>query len=99
MDAWLYRPTRIEPLRVIANVATDIADRAPYPSDRLFVHKDKYRPAGIRARDVSAVIVTRGNVDLQPILDTLPYDDIVVWDNSKRPTDLKILGRYEALEE
>ncbi len=47
---------------------------------------------------VSAVIVTRGNVDLQPILDTLPYQDVVVWDNSERD-DAKILGRYLALDE
>jgi hypothetical protein len=31
---------------------------------------------------VSAVIVTRGDVDLTPILDSLIFDDVVVWDNS-----------------
>lgn len=47
---------------------------------------------------VSAVIVTRGNVNLNPILETLPYDDVVVWDNSRRQ-DWKIYGRYVAIEE
>lgn len=33
--------------------------------------------------NVSAVIVTRGNVDLQPVLDSLPKEwERVVWDNS-----------------
>lgn len=46
--------------------------------------------------DVTAVIVTRGDVDLQPIIDSLiDYDDIVVWDNSVRP-DWKVAGRYVA---
>jgi hypothetical protein len=48
----------------------------------------------LSANDVSAVIVTRGDVDLRPILDTLPYEDVVVWDNSKFPSDSKVLGRY-----
>ena len=37
---------------------------------------------GLDTSDVSAVIVTRGNVDLAPVIDKLPYDDIVVWNNS-----------------
>jgi hypothetical protein len=45
---------------------------------------------------VSAVIVTRGNVDLSPILDGLPFEDVMVWDNSKE-SDLLVYGRYEAL--
>ena len=48
---------------------------------------------------VSAVLVTRGDVDMQPILDTLPYSDVVIWDNSKRPHDMKPFGRYLAMEE
>lgn len=55
----------------------------------------------LSARDmgpVSACLVTRGDVDLAPVLATLPYDDIVVWDNSKR-RDLGIYGRYAAIEE
>lgn len=45
---------------------------------------------------VSAVLVTRGDVDMAPILDSLPFDDVVVWDNSKEE-DLGIFGRYEAI--
>ena len=47
---------------------------------------------------VSACLVTRGNVDLEPILATLPYDDVVVWNNSERE-DLGIYGRYAAIAE
>ena len=47
---------------------------------------------------ISAVLVTKGDVDMAPLLSTLPFDDIVVWDNSKRE-DLKVLGRYAAVKE
>jgi hypothetical protein len=47
---------------------------------------------------VSACLVTRGDCDLTPILETLPFDDIVVWNNSVRE-DLGIYGRYAAIEE
>lgn len=50
-------------------------------------------------RDISAVIVTRGDVDLSPILATLPYEDVVVWDNSARPFDAGVFGRYLAMLE
>jgi hypothetical protein len=50
--------------------------------------------------NVSAVIVTRGDVDLSPVLDSLPRDwQKVVWDNSKREQDLAVYGRYAAIEE
>ena len=49
--------------------------------------------------DVTACLVTRGDVDLQPILETLPYPNVVVWDNSKRPRDLKTYGRFAAIRE
>lgn len=52
----------------------------------------------ITAAAVSAVLVTRGDVDVSGILDTLPYDDVVIWDNSQRE-DLKTYGRYAALTE
>jgi hypothetical protein len=42
---------------------------------------------------VSAVIVTRGDVDLGPVLDSLIFDDVVVWDNSKEPEDQGTYGR------
>lgn len=53
---------------------------------------------GVRLEDVSAVIVTRGDVDLQPVLDSLPFTEIVIWDNSRRD-DLKVYGRYAAIDE
>lgn len=48
--------------------------------------------------DVTACLVTRGNVDMQPILDSLIFDNVIVWDNSKR-VDEKAYGRYAAAEE
>ena len=57
------------------------------------------RPVTVRPSDVAAVLVTRGDVDLTPIIDTLPYDDVVIWDNSRRPTDLVVYGRYAAIQE
>ncbi len=49
--------------------------------------------------DVSAVLVTRGDVDLTPIIETLPYGEVVVWDNSTRPVDYGVFGRYVAIAE
>ncbi len=52
--------------------------------------------------DLSAVVVTRGNVSLEPILDSFTdagIHDFVVWDNSRRPDDLGVFGRYAALPE
>lgn len=49
--------------------------------------------------DVSAVLVTRGDVDLGPIIETLPYGELVIWDNSKRPYDAGVFGRYVAIGE
>lgn len=49
--------------------------------------------------NVSAVLVTRGDVDMQPVLDTLPFDDVVIWDNKQRGIDLKVYGRYAAMPE
>jgi hypothetical protein len=47
--------------------------------------------------NVSAVVVTRGDVDLAPIVETIPADyDLVVWNNSERPFDARIFGRYLA---
>ena len=47
---------------------------------------------------VSACLVTRGDVDMQPIIDSLPFDDIVIWNNAERE-DLGIYGRYAAIAE
>lgn len=45
---------------------------------------------------ISAVLVTKGDVDLTPILQTLPFDDVVIHDNSK-DRDYKVYGRYMAM--
>lgn len=52
----------------------------------------------VTADQVSAVLVTRGDVDLQPILETLPFRNVIVWDNSQRQ-DLAVYGRYAAIDE
>ena len=48
--------------------------------------------------NVSCCVVTRGDVDLSSILESLPFDDVIVWDNSERE-DLGIYGRYAAIAE
>jgi len=55
----------------------------------------------VTAADVSAVLVTRGDVNLVEILESIQtagISDTVVWDNSKRE-DLHTFGRYAALPE
>ena len=47
---------------------------------------------------VTACLVTRGDVDMQPIMDSLIFDDILVWDNSVE-ADMKTAGRYYAIME
>ncbi len=53
----------------------------------------------ISESDIAAVLLTRGDVDMKPILDSLPYEEVVVWDNSKRPFDARVWGRYLAIAE
>ena len=53
----------------------------------------------LAADAVSAVIVTKGDTDLGPILATLPYGEVVVWDNSQRERDAKCYGRFLAIDE
>ena len=51
---------------------------------------------GIAASDVSAVLVTRGDVNMAPILDSLHeqgVEDIILWDNSVRENE-GVYGRY-----
>ncbi len=48
----------------------------------------------------TVVIPTRGDVDLAPVLASLPPEwPVVVWDNSDRDRDLRVYGRYAALAE
>lgn len=48
--------------------------------------------------EFTACLVTRGDVDLQPILDVLGQLPcfIVIWDNSRKDYDWSVLGRYRA---
>jgi hypothetical protein len=54
----------------------------------------------IDARHVTACLVTRGDQpeQMERILETLPYGELIVWDNSKLG-DLKTAGRYAAMLE
>jgi hypothetical protein len=61
--------------------------------------------------DVTAILVTRGDVDMQPVIDSLPKGwEIVIWDNGEKRisrsdgwaevcTDLSVYGRYAAIED
>ncbi len=53
----------------------------------------------MNANHVSAVLITRGDVDLEPIISTLPYNDLVVWDATERSGDASCYSRYLAAEE
>lgn len=48
---------------------------------------------------VSACLITRGDVDLEPILETLPYDEVLVWDGRERDEHPGTFGRYELMRE
>jgi hypothetical protein len=52
--------------------------------------------------EVSAVLVTRGDVPMDRILDSIKaagITDIVVWNNNTRPINLSCYGRYEGIKE
>lgn len=50
-------------------------------------------------RGIAAVLVTKGDVDLQPIIATIPKQwPVHVWDNSKTVLDAKTFGRWLAAE-
>lgn len=47
---------------------------------------------------IAACLVTRGNVPMDEIIESIPDDwEIVMYDNSKRP-DVAVYGRYAAIE-
>lgn len=55
--------------------------------------------AAISPDSISAVLVTRGDVDLEPVLSSLScFNDIIVWDNSQRE-DLQCYGRFAGIAE
>ena len=86
----------VEPGAYTAPAPVTTPEMPPLPDITSRVRRRR-KGAPITAKDVSAIIVTRGNVSLDPILETLPYDDVIVWDNSKHEHDLKIFGRYAAI--
>lgn len=55
---------------------------------------------GITPDKVSACLVTRGDQpeQLARIVETLPYDEVIVWDNSRR-ANYATAGRYQAMME
>lgn len=53
---------------------------------------------GLDPSEVSAVIVTRGNVDLTEIIESLIFGEVIVWDNSLEPRDEMTYGRALAIE-
>lgn len=48
---------------------------------------------------VSFVLITRGNVPLDVILQDIPFPDVVVWNNAEKDEDYGTLGRFLALEQ
>jgi hypothetical protein len=51
----------------------------------------------ISPKQVTGVIVTRGNRDISAVLKTMEcLGEVIVWDNSKRDHDLKVFGRFAA---
>jgi len=51
----------------------------------------------VSVEDVAAVLVTRGDCDLTPILDSLPFSEMMVWDNADRE-NLRTYGRHQAVD-
>lgn len=48
----------------------------------------------------TAVIVTRGDVSLEPVLESLPPEwPVCIWNNAEREQDLKVYGHFAALAE
>jgi hypothetical protein len=47
----------------------------------------------VNVEDVTAVIVTRGDVSLEPVLDSLVFPNVIVWNNSEKEEDKMTLGR------
>jgi hypothetical protein len=60
----------------------------------------RFGTALVTPADVTAVLVTRGDVDLAPILATLPYGRVVLWDGSRDgPEAYGMFVRYLAITE
>jgi hypothetical protein len=46
----------------------------------------------MRPEDVTACLITRGDVDMAPILESLPYPNVIVWGPDR--AELHVYGRY-----
>lgn len=54
----------------------------------------------MQASEVSAILVTRGDVDTSRVLEAMSmFNDTVVWNNSEREGNMRLFGRYVAMEE
>lgn len=52
----------------------------------------------IALSDVSAVIPTRGDVDVLEVVESLAEcAEVIIWDNSVEAYDARVFGRYEAI--
>jgi hypothetical protein len=56
-------------------------------------------PLVIEPEDICAILLTRGDVDMDAIIGSMPYGEVIVWDNATRPFDAKVYGRYLAIAE
>lgn len=52
----------------------------------------------IHPDDVTACLVTRGNVSMKPIVEPLMFDRVIIYNNAKR-VDRAVYGRYLAAQE
>lgn len=48
--------------------------------------------------NICAIVVTKGQHDIEPIVQSLrPFGQTLVWDNAKEKKDVKVYGRYLAV--
>lgn len=99
--------------RNVVIVGHDIHTRIEAPHGWQIVHtiqrSDKYggifwsvlerTGQGISAKKVTACLLTRGDVDMAPIIGTLPYDEILVWNRRERDEHPGTFGRYRLMNE
>jgi hypothetical protein len=51
----------------------------------------------MNSEQVTACLITRGDVDMRPILETLPYRRVIIWGPDRE--ELRVYGRYAAMLE
>lgn len=53
---------------------------------------------GLSPAEMGAIVVTRGDVDLGPVVESLSiFGEVIVWDNTEAVADLAVFGRYRAI--